>query len=298
MAAGALDGVVHDVVHLDGIHLHRQAVVLIAIAGGHVVGWYVARRETSAAWSALMAGIAPPLAVVCDGGGGVPEALREQWPDAAVQRCLFHVCMNVTELTGMRPRLEAGRRLRRAAVALGRVHDAGSAAAWMASCNRWERDFAGFLDEKSVYRDGTVADRHERLVEARRMIRRRIKEGHLFTFLRPPEGCSTPIPPTNNLIESWNAGIRDMLRRHRGLRLVRRIKAICWWCHSRTEHPETAAWLVRNAITDQRIEELYRHAWESSPQGAWETYGIPARYGTGIDRNEFHTQTRHPNATE
>ena len=89
-----------------------------------------------------------------------------------------------------------------------------------------------------------------------------------------------------------------MLRRHRGLRLVRRIKAICWWCHSRTEHPETAAWLVRNAITDQRIEELYRHAWESSPQGAWETYGIPARYGTGIDRNEFHTQTRHPNATE
>ena len=136
-------------------------------------------------------------------------------------------------------------------MALSRVHDADSAAAWMASYNQWERDFAGFLGEKSEYRDGTVADQHARLVKARRMIRRRIKEGHLFTFLRPPEGCSTPIPPTNNLIESWNAGIRDMLRRHRGLGLLRRIKAICWWCHSRTEHPETAAWLVRNAITDQ-----------------------------------------------
>ena len=120
----------------------------------------------------------------------------------------------------------------------------------------------------------------------------------MFAFLKPPEGCAAPIPPTNNLIESWNAGIRDMLRRHRGLRLVRRIKAICWWCHSRTERPEPASWLVRNAITDQRIEELYEQAWETSPQGAWETYGIPIRYGTGIDWNEFHTPSRHPDTTE
>lgn len=56
------------------------------------------------------------------------------------------------------------------------------------------------------------------------MIRRRIREGHLFTFVEPPEGCMSPIPPTNNLIESWNARIRDMLRRHRGLSLVRQIK--------------------------------------------------------------------------
>ena len=29
---------VHHVVHVDGIHLHRDAVVLIAVAGGHVIG--------------------------------------------------------------------------------------------------------------------------------------------------------------------------------------------------------------------------------------------------------------------
>ena len=32
---------VHHVVHVDGIHLHRDAVVLIAVAGGHVIGWHV-----------------------------------------------------------------------------------------------------------------------------------------------------------------------------------------------------------------------------------------------------------------
>lgn len=29
---------IHHVVHLDGIHLHRDAVVLVAVAGGHVIG--------------------------------------------------------------------------------------------------------------------------------------------------------------------------------------------------------------------------------------------------------------------
>lgn len=289
---------VHDVVHLDGIHLHRQAVVLIAIAGGHVVGWYVARSETATAWGNLMSRIAPPLAVVVDGGGGVLKALGTHWPDTRVQRCLFHVCANITQLTGLRPRLAAGKRLRSIAIALSRVTDPESAAAWLVSYNDWERESAGFLDEKSRYADGTVADQHARLVKARRMIRRRIRENHLFTFLDPPAGCEARIPPTNNLIESWNARIRDMLRRHRGLRLIRRIKAICWWCHRHTEHPRSAAWLVANAVTDQQVEELHRRAWERSPQGAYETYGIPNRYGTGIDWNEFHTHVPYHDTTE
>ena len=151
------------------------------------------------------------------------KALRTVWPSTRVQRCLFHVCMNITELTGLRPRLEAGKSLRKAAVALSRVSDADSAAEWLASYNQWEQDHKEFLDQKSHWEDGTVADQHRRRAKARRMIRRRIREGHLFTFVEPPEGCMTPIPPTNNLIESWNARIRDMLRRHRGLSLVRQI---------------------------------------------------------------------------
>ena len=199
-----LDRTTHDVVHLDGIHVHRDAVVLIAVSGGHVVGWHVARSETGEAWSSLLSRIAPPLAAVCDGGGGVLKALRDVWPSTRVQRCLFHVCMNITGLTGLRPRLEAGRRLRKVAVALSRVSDAATAAEWMASYNRWERDFAGFLDQKSRWEDGTVADQHMRLAKARRMVRRRIREGQPFTFLDPPDGCAEPVPPTNNLIESWN----------------------------------------------------------------------------------------------
>ena len=196
---------VHHVVHVDGIHLHRDAVVLIAVAGGHVIGWHVAKSEKAAAWQCLMARIAPPDVLVCDGGGGVLKAAKATWPDTRIQRCLFHVQANILELTGRRPRLEAGRQLRRVALSLPRVGDAGGAAEWLVSYNRWEQDFASFLDEKSEYADGSVNDMHQRLVKARRMIRRRIREGQLFTFLDEGLASVGPVPPTNNLIESWNA---------------------------------------------------------------------------------------------
>ena len=116
---------VHHVVHVDGIHLHRDAVVLIAVAGGHVIGWHVAKSEKAAAWQCLMARIAPPDVLVCDGGGGVLKAAKAMWPDTRIQRCLFHVQANILEPAGRRPRLEAGGRLRRVALSLPRVGDAG-----------------------------------------------------------------------------------------------------------------------------------------------------------------------------
>lgn len=89
-----------------------------------------------------------------------------------------------------------------------------------------------------------------------------------------------------------------MLRHHRGSSLLRRIKATCRRCHQHARQPRPASWLMTNAISDQQIEELCRKAWEHSPQGAYETYGIPNRYVTGIGRNEFHTRVRYPNTTD
>ncbi|WP_242500534.1 hypothetical protein [Bifidobacterium pseudolongum] len=77
----------------------------------------------------------------------------------------------------------------------------------------------------------------------------------------------------------------------RGLCLIRRIKAVCWWCRQYTEYPESAAWLARHAWRDEQIERLYRQAWERSDERRQQLFGIPARYGTGIDWNEFHAST-------
>ena len=50
---------VHDVNFVDGIHLGRCAVVLIAQTPDHVLGWYAARSENSRAWGAHMSRIVP-----------------------------------------------------------------------------------------------------------------------------------------------------------------------------------------------------------------------------------------------
>ena len=46
-----------------------------------------------------------------------------------------------------------------------------------------------------------------------------------------------------------------------------------------------------HAWRDEQIEHLYRQAWERSDEGRQQVFGIPARYGTGIDWNESHTST-------
>ena len=47
-------GELHDVVFLDGIWLRRKAVVLVAVAGGHVVGWHLAQSECASMLLALL----------------------------------------------------------------------------------------------------------------------------------------------------------------------------------------------------------------------------------------------------
>ena len=81
---------VHDVIFVDGIHLGRNAVVLIAQTPDCVLGWYAARSENSRAWGALMSRIAPPALVITDGGSGFARACKNIWPTTRVQRCTFH----------------------------------------------------------------------------------------------------------------------------------------------------------------------------------------------------------------
>lgn len=64
------DGELHRVLHVDGIWVARDLVVLICCSGERVVSWYMARSENSRAWSALMPPIPAPEVVVTDGGSG------------------------------------------------------------------------------------------------------------------------------------------------------------------------------------------------------------------------------------
>lgn len=274
---------IHHVVYVDGIHLGRKAVVLIATSDAHVLGWYLARTENSRAWAALMSRIAAPDVVITDGGSGFEKARRRVWPGAAVQRCTFHAFCQVRRYTTSRPKLAAGVELYSLARDLLHAKDIHSASVWLERYSAWCTRWAKFLAETTLV-DGRRQLTHERLVKARDSLTRLINRQVLFTYLDPvlaEDGC---VPATNNRIEGGvNAPLRQMLRDHRGLSLIRRIKAVFWWCYLHTECPQSAAHLLKTMPADEDIDAFYRRL--SGQQRLSET--IP-QWGDSVVWGELH----------
>lgn len=210
-------GEVCRVVFVDGICLSHKVCVLIARSGEHVLGWYVARSESSSACKALVARMAPPEAVAADGGSGFQKARRQLWPTTRVQRCTFHASEQVKRCTTTRPRTQAGVGLYALAKKPLKVGDSEHAAAWVAALARQQTPF--------TYVDPGLA------------------------------GRLGALPATSNAVESLNGKLRHLLRERRGLSLERRVKAICWWCCMHTERPLPAAEILKAMPTDKSIAE-------------------------------------------
>lgn len=174
--------------------------------------------------------------------------------------CVFHAFNQVKRRTTTRPKLQAGVEPHGLAEDPLRVEDAGRATAWLQVCNgrcaRWE----AFLAERTLDEEtGRMGWTHGRLVTARNGLNALIRCGRPFAFLDPGLTAEGPPPSTNNKLEGGvNAQLRDMLRKHRGLSLMRRAKAVFWWCCMHAECPLGAAEILRVMPTDDDIVEPYR----------------------------------------
>lgn len=252
-------GEIHRVIFVDGIYLARNVVVLIASTDRFVVGWYIARSENARSWGALISKIAPPEIVVTDGGTGFEKARRKTWPKTKVQRCVFRAFCQVKRMTTTRPKLEAGVELYGLAKELLHIKTLKEADTWLKAYRSWCEAWNGFLEEKTCYDDGRWDYTHERLRSARGSLNRLISKDVLFTYLDPDLVREGTIPATNNRIEGGvNAQLRAMLRDHRGLSLMRRAKAVFWWCYAHSESPLSASEILKTMPTDKDIEELYQ----------------------------------------
>lgn len=272
------------VVYVDGIHLGRKAVVLIASDGENVLGWHLARTENSRAWSALMSRIAAPEVVVSDGGDGFAKALRGTWPGTRHQRCVFHAFSQVKRYTTTRPRTQAGAELYGLARALLSITTLKEADGWVQSLLAWSERWDAFLSETSVGEDGRPRLVHERLVKARRSLARLVNAGTLFTYLDPGLVRDGPLPATSNSIEGGvNAQLRAMLRDHRGLSVERRLKAVFWWCYMHSPDPLPAAEILRVMPTDRSIAEVYGRMGERE-----RLEGTIPKWGDAIVWTELH----------
>lgn len=271
-------GEVYDTLFVDGIHISRRLVVLIACTKEHVIAWHLVTSECSSSWAALMLKVAAPTMVVTDGGSGFKKAVRAIWPDARVQRCLVHVKRQVVRKTTMNPKLECGRELLEIAKALPKVKDADAAARWMADYATWCAKWELFLREFTL-KDGRKQYVHERLRSARHSLNGLARDKTLFTFIEMQEARGGIGDATNNVIEGGvNAWIRLMLQHHRGLTTMRRAKAAFWWCYLHSEFKTSEADMLKAMPTDDEVEGLFVLA--SRPKAGED--GAPVEFDAGL----------------
>jgi transposase-like protein len=255
------------VVLVDGVWIGSWCLLIALSSTNHVLGWQWAARESTAAWEALFTQIPEPMIVVTDGGSGIRSALARTWPTAKIQRCIFHLQMNVTRELTRSPRTEAGRRLRNLAGALSDVHTTDDAIAWRLTLEAWWQRHGHLTRERTMFRNGSWGYTHDKLRKAWGILHRTAQTGHVFTYLDHTN------PRTTSRLEGLNSQIRHLLRNHRGMPLEHRKRAVEWF-------------LLLHEIP---LTHAHRHAHAPTPQAPASTNdntNTTPLYDTGLDPSE------------
>ena len=128
---------------------------------------------------------------------------------------------------------------------------------WVERYLDWCGFWADFLEDRTVV-DGRRVCTRERLRRARSSLSSLVSAGTLFTYLDPALAKAGPLPSTNNMIEGGvNSQLRAVLRNHRGLTSVKRVKAVFWWRHAHSGDARTAREKLAAMPTDADIDFLF-----------------------------------------
>lgn len=272
------------VVIIDGTYITDHGLLIATDEQQQPLAWQWCSSESTASWSALLKQLPAPLVVVCDGGTGVQAALHEIWPDTLIQRCIFHVWMNLRTHLTLRPRTPAGQTLLGLGRRLLKISTPEEATHWMQLVNDWwvayghltkERTYAKRRLQNGLW-DSPTGKRwwytHERLRRAYNLLADLIRKEHLFTYLTT--GC----PKTTSRLEGGiNHPIKDTLRRHRGMTGEHQMRAAEWVLLERAGLLHTAHGFVTNDVLHPPRPRRPRMS-EPAPG--------PAVYDTALDAAE------------
>lgn len=154
------------------------------------------------------------IAVVADGKPG----LKPLYKDLPIQMCHFHMKAIITRYLTRKPRLEAGKELRKLVHELGQFHEQ----CFAEKLASWHDKWRVFLAERTVSPEtGTWHYTHKRLRSAYTSLKRHLP--YLFAYQRHPE---LHIPNTTNGLEGSFAYLKELVRVHRGIKADLKRKII------------------------------------------------------------------------
>ena len=202
----------HLVIYLDGLRVNNKAY-LITSNGKHVIGFCLVDYESSNNWRNFLKNFNEPEYVVCDGQNGLIKTIKSIWFNTKIQRCLFHVWMNVRQKLTLNPETQAGQELLSLSRELLKIKSIKHANNWQSKFKIWKDKYYEFISQKSANPEtGEIWFTHARLRSAAFNLDKLILNKTLFSFLDNREMKSM-----NNVLEGGiNSPIRYLLNSHRG----------------------------------------------------------------------------------
>ncbi len=153
-------------------------------------------------------------AIVCDGRKG----LIQTFGDVPIQMCQFHQVAIITRYLTRKPKLQAAKELRELTLLLVRTDKES----FIGALDQWHVKWKLFLDERTINIETSRSFyTHKRLRSAYRSLK--VNLPWLFTWYDHTE---LKIPNTTNGIDGHFADLKNKLRNHNGLSLVRKQRFI------------------------------------------------------------------------
>lgn len=266
---------------VDGIWVGSWCLLIAVSDQLEVLAWQWCARESTAAWGALLCQLEAPAVVVSDGGLGLASAVRSFWPETRIQRCLFHVSMNMRQHLTRNPLTDAGKGLQGLTKSLMKVHTIEEAISWQQQLDQWWQTF-GHLTAERTFKEHRWWFTHDRLRKAWQLLSKLTRNGTLFTYLEFGN-----MRTTSPLEGGINNGIRNILRAHRGMSEAHMKRAAEWFLYLRNHTVEDACQFLTTSTQeqsepdgandpDEETRQLYGREL-SAEEGLWHRSGWAGR---------------------
>ncbi len=164
-----------------------------------------------------------PAFITTDGERSVIRAMQQVWPQAKLQRCLYHIQHEGMRWLRAHPKTEAGKCLRDILSRLSRIKTPEESEAFVNEYNVWLDNYKDFVH--SLPR-GVIA--YKDLKRTMVLINNALPD--MFHYLKHKH-----VHSTTNALEGFHSRLKADYRRHRGLSKTNRISYLNWYCYFKNE---------------------------------------------------------------
>lgn len=209
----------------DGTYFHKNGchISLMDAQSQQIISYVYAEKEgfqrTHDWFKGLREAGLYPLYITMDGERTVMRVIREIWPEAKIQRCLYHIQREGLRWLRTYPKTQAGRDLRGILKTLCQIDSVRAKELFMAAYRHWLEQYREYV-RSLPWKEVASKD----LKRTMGLITNALPD--MFHYLQDPQ-----IHKTTNLMESFFSRLKADYRRHRGLTEKHKINYLAWYSY-------------------------------------------------------------------